>query len=87
MGSRHEEEDVNGCNDHDALTIWCACGYDKPELLKSRVASAARKVFAAQQEYDEAMRSGDDFDIIHASLALTTAERDYERRVTEQGEG
>jgi hypothetical protein len=49
----------------------------------TRLGAATRNVWAKQAEYDEAERSGDDFDIIHASLALTTAERDQARRQAE----
>ena len=46
----------------------------------NRLGNATRAVWSKQAEYDAAVASGDDFDIIHASLALTTAERDQARR-------
>jgi len=88
------------CNDHDALTYWCSCGYTnnnptKPTLsaednareelsrANTRLGLAARNVWARQAEYDAALVSGDDFDIIHASLALTTASKEHDRRTAE----
>ena len=49
----------------------------------TRLGDATRAVWARQAEYDEAARTGDDFDLLHASLALTTASRDHERRKDE----
>ena len=45
----------------------------------NRLGNATRAVWQAQAVYDEAERTGDDFDIIHASLALTTAAKDQAR--------